>query len=116
MTRAEFEQVVQEAMESIPEFFREKLRNVEVIVQDIPPRRHLRPGRTLFGIYEGVPFGEPGRGFTGQMPDRITIFRNPIEGACGDRTEMLTCIRETVLHEVGHHFGFTDRQLEEMGY
>lgn len=120
MTFREFEDVVREALETLPEMFRERLQNIAVIVQEVPtPSQAGRVGATddtLFGLYEGIPFGERGSHYSGALPDKITIFKRPIERACRNRADMIRCIQETVLHEVGHFFGFSDEQLEEMGY
>ena len=121
MTPAEFEQVVVEAMEGLPPPFRDRLQNVGVMIQPEPASEHRRRlGDThseLFGLYEGIPYPDrvPGE-FTGSLPSRITIFQRPIERIYRSRAEMIRCIQETVLHEVGHHFGFTDDDLERMGY
>ena len=119
MTRKEFEEAVLEAIDGLPPMFKEKLRNIAVIVQDDATPEQLERVHAhglLFGLYEGVPYSEKSTGFTGQLPDRITIFKNPIEQSCRTRPEILKCVRETVLHEFGHYFGFSDEQLEEMGY
>lgn len=117
MTRREFEEVVKEALDALPEEFRRRLRNIEVIVQESPsPRQSRRRRGGLLGLYEGVPYGERGSGYSGALPDRITLFKRAIERECRAREEIVRCIQETVLHEVGHFFGFTDDQLESMGY
>ncbi|MHC4605304.1 MAG: metallopeptidase family protein [Planctomycetota bacterium] len=120
MTRREFDKAVKEAMEGLPEGFRSRLKNISVIVQDAPsPRQSQRVGAgggLLFGLYEGVPYSERGQGYTGALPDRITIFKSPIEKACRTREEVVRCIRDTVLHEVGHYFGMNEDQLEDLGY
>ena len=120
MTREEFEDVVVEAMDSLPEMFKERLRNLAVIVQYHASARQSgrvgHRGGELLGLYEGVPIEHGGGLHTGAMPNRITIFQAAIERTARSRPAMLRCIQETVLHEVGHHFGFTDHDLEEMGY
>ena len=70
---------------------------------------------TSYGLYEGVPFGDRGPGYQMALPDRITIFKRTIERDCKTRNEMIRCIQDTVLHELGHFFGFDDEQLDALG-
>lgn len=120
MTRREFEKVVKEALDALPDLFRTRLANVEMVVRESPAprqsRRHGGRGTLLFGLYEGIPIGEKSVEQSGTVPDRITLFKRPMERACRTREALIRCIQVTVLHEVGHHFGFTDDQLEKMGY
>jgi len=120
MTRKEFEKVVREALESLPEALRAKIDNVEIRVVESPNRRQAREwggGRqpALYGLYEGTPYGERGPDYSLRLPDRITIFKRAIERDCRTRPEMVRCIQETVLHELGHYFGLDDDQLDELG-
>ena len=116
MTRAEFERVVREAMDALPPMFLEKLGNVEVVVRESPTRGQVAEnGGGLYGLYEGVPLNERTPEFAGALPDRITIFKRSIERDHRDRAAMLKCIRETVLHEVGHFFGLDEDDLERLG-
>ena len=108
-----------EAVESLPEQFLSRLDNVDVVVADEPTREQrrengLRPGETLFGLYQGVSL--PHRAGYGEvLPDKITIFQRPMERACSSREELVEQVRLTVVHEVAHHFGITDEQLDEWG-
>jgi predicted Zn-dependent protease with MMP-like domain len=121
MTRREFEKVVEEAVASLPEMFRKKIENVEFHVAESPNRRQSgKPAPrtrqpTLYGLYEGTPYGDRGPDYTMKLPDRITIFKRAIEHDCKTRPEMIKCIQETVLHEIGHYFGLDDDQLDELG-
>lgn len=116
MTRAQFEQVVREAMESLPAAFLERLTNVEVIVRESPTRQQVgEHGGSLYGLYEGVSLDRRTHDFQGALPDRITIFKRSIERDHRDRASVLKCIRETVLHEVGHFFGLDEDDLERLG-
>lgn len=116
----DFDRTVREAMEALPPRFRQYLANVTLLVEEAPTPRQRRelagPGSDLLGLYEGVPFGEAGTEASGTFPARITLFRRPLLSAAADRDDLLRLIRETVLHEVGHHFGFDDGHLESMGY
>jgi predicted Zn-dependent protease with MMP-like domain len=116
MTRKEFERVVQEALDSLPPPLRSKIENVEVGIRESPDRQQVAEyGSGLYGLYEGVPLNERSPDFAGAMPDRITIFKRSIERDFPDRAEMIQCIRDTVIHEVGHFFGLDDDDLDRLG-
>ena len=112
MGRAEFERLVDDALDSIPEEIARLIRNVAVIVEDDPPP----DDPDLLGLYDGVAlterYGEPGV----VMPDRIFIYRNPLLDFCDDVEQLTEEIRITVVHEVAHHFGIDDARLDELGY
>jgi len=108
------------AIESLPEEFRERLENIDIVVADKPTRDQLRKsdvakGDTLLGLYEGVPLTVRSAGYTFAMPDKITIFQKPIEAACHNDSEIMVEIQRVVRHEVAHHFGIDDDRLEELG-
>jgi len=107
MTRAEFEQVVQEVLEQIPDTFRYALENVAIVVEEEP-----EGDEELLGLYEGTPLPDRGVGHVG-LPDRIRIFRGPILRACRSENQVVREIRDTLIHELGHHMGLDD---EEMPY
>jgi len=116
MTRREFEKVVEEAIASLPEVFRKKMENIDFRVVESPNRRQAgKHSDGLYGLYEGVPLGERSVNDALRLPDRITIFKRAIENDCKTRAEIIKCIQETVLHEVGHYFGFDDDQLDHFG-
>jgi predicted Zn-dependent protease with MMP-like domain len=116
MTRREFEQVVKEALDSLPAALRAKIDNVEVGIRESPDRQQVAEhGSGLYGLYEGVPLNERSSDFAGAMPDRITIFKRSIERDFPDRGDMIQCIRDTVIHEVGHFFGLDDDDLDRLG-
>ncbi|HZN61289.1 MAG TPA: metallopeptidase family protein [Planctomycetota bacterium] len=116
MTRREFEKVVKEAIESLPAALREKIDNVQVSVRESPDRRQTAEhGPGLYGLYEGVSLDRRPHDFQGAMPDRITIFKRSIERDFRGRAEMIQCIRDTVIHEVGHFFGLDDDDLDRLG-
>jgi predicted Zn-dependent protease with MMP-like domain len=108
-----FEELVAQALDSIPDALGSYMDNVAVFVED---QRH--PG--LLGLYEGIPltkrasYGTPYNGLP--MPDRITIFRLPICRMCADEAEVVHQVRVTVVHEVAHHFGIDDDRLQELGW
>ena len=110
MDRAEFEEHVRLALDSLPDELQRAMQNVAVLVEDNPPQRGL------LGLYEGIPLTERDSGYAGVMPDRITIFRRPICAVAADEDDVVEQVRITVVHEVAHHFGIDDRRLHELGY
>ena len=122
MERDEFETLVAEALDEIPPEFARYLENIEVVVEDEPADDLLRamglsPGRdTLFGLYQGVPIDRRGFGFGNALPDKITIYLRPLVRACRTPDRIRREVRRTVVHEIGHHFGFDDRELRREGY
>jgi predicted Zn-dependent protease with MMP-like domain len=119
MTRAEFERLVAEAVELIPRRFRREMQNLALVVEDEPSAElleemEIEPPDTLYGLYQGVPLPERSWGYGNNLPDRITIFQRPIEEDCDDEDEMRTAIGETLIHEVGHYFGMSEEQIEEI--
>ena len=106
-----FEDLVQEALDSLPPDLAAVMENVAVVVEDEPPF-----GRPLLGLYEGVPLTRRGAFYNGALPDRITIYRGPLERIAGYHPERLAReVRRVVLHEVAHHFGISDERLVELG-
>ncbi|MFQ6111355.1 MAG: metallopeptidase family protein [Nitrospinota bacterium] len=120
MEREEFERLVAEALEDVPEFFKEKLDNIDIVIEDKPSRGLLRrlripTGGTLFGLYQGVPMRERGLHYGGVLPDKITLFKEPLEGSCRSSKALRERVRHTVLHELAHYFGISDERLKELG-
>ncbi len=119
MDQTEFEKLVQEGIEQIPLEFRQKLDNVAIFVSPYPSpdqqrKINLRAGWTLFGLYEGVPLTKRGTNYAMAMPDRITIFQGPIQNATrGDVNRMREIVRNTVWHEIAHHFGMDENEVRE---
>jgi len=107
---AELERTIQEALDALPAELRRAMSNVEVVVEDEPP-----PGSRLLGLYEGIPLTERTSQYGGVLPDKITVFRGPLERLAGFDDERLRAeVRHTVWHEVAHHFGITDERLVEL--
>ncbi len=105
-----FDEHVRAALDSLPANLAEALENIVVVVED------EHPGEPdLFGLYEGIPLPERGD-MAGELPDRITIFRVPLENEFEDPSELECEIRITVLHELGHHFGLDEERLADLGY
>ncbi len=111
VTREQFEILVAEALDSLPRHFQKYLVNVAVIVEDAPSR----PGRNshLLGLYHGVPRLSR-QGIEPLLPDKVILYQNEIQSICRTEAELIEQIRQTVWHEVGHHFGFSDRELRRL--
>ena len=119
MRTSRFEDLVQKALDGLPEEFASLLDNVSIVVEPEPSRilaRRLRlRGRTsLLGLYEGVPQTERTSHYGLVPPDRITIFQRPIERSASSEREIEEQVRETLLHEIAHHFGISDARLREI--
>jgi predicted Zn-dependent protease with MMP-like domain len=107
---AGFEQLVSDALDELPEDIRELMTNVAVTVEDEPP-----PGQNLLGLYQGVLWGSRGPYYAGALPDKITIYRGPMERMTGGDPERLrNQVRRTVFHEIAHHFGISDQRLVDI--
>jgi len=119
MTRARFERLVSEAINTIPARFRDELRNLAVIVEDDPPddlldEMGIDPPDTLFGLYQGTPLTERAWDYGNTLPDRIVLYQGPIEDASDSDDDVVVNIGETLIHEVGHYFGLSEDELEEI--
>jgi predicted Zn-dependent protease with MMP-like domain len=110
ITRAEFEDLVAEALDTIPEALTTLMDNVVVMVEDDAPE----PG--LLGLYEGVPLTARGDTYAGYLPDRITVYRRPLQAISRTRDDLVKEVRVTVVHEIAHHFGIDDERLHELGW
>jgi len=106
----EFDEVVRDALDSLPPELSGFMSNVEIVVEEEPPA-----GMPLLGLYQGVPLTHRGAFYAGALPDKITIFSGPLERLYGSDPERLQrAIRRVVLHEVAHHFGISDERLVEL--
>jgi len=112
LTPAEFEDLVAEALDEIPDELARLVDNVVFLVED-----DVAPGQpSLLGLYQGVPLTERGHYYAGAAPDRITIYRRPILRMCRTYEDVLDQVHITVVHEIAHHFGIDDDRLHELGY
>nr|MDT0667712.1 metallopeptidase family protein [Micromonospora sp. DSM 115978] len=102
--------LVVDALDSLPPELGRRMRNVAVVVEDDSP------DSDLLGLYEGVPLTERGEWYSGVLPDRITIFREPICAISASEADVVEQVRVTVIHEVAHHFGIDDDRLDELGW
>ena len=118
MTLDQFERLVEDAWEAIPQQFRDRFENVGVFVQDEPTREQLAsarvsPGHALLGLYEGIPLDRRGHGYSMTLPDRVTIFRGPILRQAGSEQEAWETIYDTLWHELAHHLGMDEDEVRE---
>ena len=121
MSDDEFELVVDEAIQSIPDGFHQYMQDIVVDVEDMPDEETcrdmgIRDPRSLLGLYRGVPLTDRHVEDSGRLPDRIVIYKRNLERMCPDRETLRREIRITVLHEVGHYLGFDEDYLAEKGY
>lgn len=117
MKRENFSELVAQALDNLPEAFLALLDNVEITVDDYPDRHQLdvdEDRMSLLGLYEGVPLTERGAHYNLVLPDKITLFQKPIEAICSSNAEIIAQVEETVRHEVAHHFGLTDDELDRI--
>lgn len=118
MERAKFEELVVLALKSIPKFFRKKMENVEIVIEDYAPhyvqeQLKIHP-YGLFGLYQGIPRNKRGSWYGNVLPDKITIFKRPIEQHCRNEEEIKDLIKKVVMHEIGHYFGLSEEKLRQL--
>jgi predicted Zn-dependent protease with MMP-like domain len=119
MNRAAFEQLVGEALAGIPRHFRKAMANLVIAVEDEPSdellsEMEIDPPDTLFGLYQGTPLTERGWGYGNTLPDRILLFQGPHEREADDEDDLVSSIGETLIHEIGHYFGLSEEEIEEI--
>jgi predicted Zn-dependent protease with MMP-like domain len=113
MSRPRFEELVAEALDTIPPELADLMDNVAIFVEDDAPP----DDPALLGLYEGTPLTERDAWWaSGSLPDRISIYRNPTLAACDSEEQIVEEVRITVVHEIAHHFGIDDDRLHELGY
>jgi predicted Zn-dependent protease with MMP-like domain len=117
MDKAKFESLVAEALASLPREFRKRMENLVIMVEDSPPRRRssrASAGNLLLGLYHGVPLKDRGSYYGNLPPDVIIIYQEPIERLSASDDEIKERVREVVLHEVGHHIGLSEKDLQDI--
>ncbi|MFA5810356.1 MAG: metallopeptidase family protein [Thermoleophilia bacterium] len=119
MNRKHFEELVEQALASLPPEFAERLDNVSVVVEDwaspVQLRKvNLKDPHQLLGLYEGIPLTRRPDAYAGALPDRISIFRIPIEEMSRNDDEIRAQVRKTVMHELGHYFGMSENELRDV--
>ena len=118
LKRTEFEKIVEKGIEAIPEKFFRKLDNVEIVIEAEPTpaqkkKLDIHPDWALFGLYEGVPQTRRGINYSAVLPDKITIFQRPIEEAARDGEDIKEIVKNTVWHEIAHHFGMNEVRVRQ---
>jgi predicted Zn-dependent protease with MMP-like domain len=116
MLMRDFEAVVDRVLDELPQWVLDQVDNLIVVVEERPTREQDPDGDGLLGLYEGVSLLERSADYWGQLPDQITVFRQPHLSLGLERTELEAEIRRTVLHELGHHLGIDDDRLHELGW
>ncbi len=119
MDRGNFEQLVAEALATIPRRFRNAMKNIAIVVEDEPSHELLvqmdiDPPDTLLGLYQGTPLTERAWDYGNTLPDRILIFQGPHERASEDEDDLVVAIGETLIHEIGHYFGLSEDEIEDI--
>ena len=119
MTRTEFNRLVEEALDDIPPRFRAAMKNIAIVVEDQPSpelldEMEIEPPDSLYGLYQGTPLTERGWGYGNTLPDRVTLFQRVIEDDSEDAEDAIVCIAETLIHEIGHYFGLSEDEIEEI--
>ncbi len=119
VTEEEFEELVTEAISGLPEKFKEKMENIVVVVESLPSQELLREMKIkspygLLGLYRGIPYTRRGIWYRNVMPDKIIIFKKPIEVRCRNKEEIKESVRRVVVHEIGHYFGLGEADLRKI--
>lgn len=119
LSRADFESLVSEALDSLPDDLYAYMENVEIVVEDAPGREvteDLDEGESILGLYQGIPLPDRGSDYFGVLPDKITLYKHNLEREARSRREVRDLVITTVIHEVAHHFGIDDQRLDELGW
>lgn len=119
MVEKEFEKLVEKALDELPKEIFERMENVAITVEKHPSPEQLRKsgiraGGLLLGLYQGIPKTKWGRGFGNILPDKITLFQEPIEKLAGSEARIFEVLKNTIFHEIAHHFGFSEREIREL--
>jgi len=121
VSQEDFEEMIRDALKNIPEQFKEHIDNVEFLLMDKPALNMLIKSRiygkgSLLGLYEGIPLNKRGRNYQGVLPDRITLFKYPIIiEAEREGINIKEKVRSVLLHEIGHYFGLSEKELRDLG-
>ncbi len=110
MQREEFEKLVRQEIRRLPKVFVKRLENVEIVIEDEPIEQ-----KSLLGLYQGVPLKRRGIWYGNVLPDKITLFKNNIERISSSDQKIEELINKVLIHEIGHHFGFDEEDLRNLG-
>jgi len=121
VARIDFQEALRQALDDLPDPFRQALENVAIVVEEWPPdwllaALRVPPEGPLYGFYHGVPMPERSVSLSGNLPDKISIYRGPLQEDFPRAAELRRQIRVTLLHEIGHYFGMDEEALERLGY
>ena len=119
LERSHFERLVGDALQRIPKRFRDEMQNLALVVEDEPSPETLaeveiEPPDSLYGLYQGTPLPERTWAHGNDLPDRVTLYQRPIEEDCEDEAEVRDVIAETLIHEIGHYFGLSEEEIEDI--
>jgi predicted Zn-dependent protease with MMP-like domain len=119
LTRREFEELVGSALKGLPKSLKDRMENIDVVVENRAPQYllmelGLQSPFELLGLYQGIPIDRRGFYYGNVLPDKITLFQNPIESICQNQKEIEEKVKEVIIHEVGHYFGMSDEKLREL--
>jgi len=119
VTLKEFEELISEAVNNLPENFKEKMENIAIAIEDLPSQELLiemkiKSPYGLLGLYRGVPYPRRGIWYRNVLPDKIIIFKKPIEVRCRNREDIKESVRRVVIHEIGHYFGLNEADLRKI--
>jgi len=119
MTYKEFEELVKQGVEQLPPHIRKLLENVDIVIEDWPSEDIIKklklPNKySLFGLYQGIPKTKRGSHYANVLPDKITLFKKPIENSAKNSTEIKNLVKKVVWHEIAHHFGLDEKRVREL--
>ena len=119
VTEKEFEELVEEAINTLPDKYKEKMENIIVVIEELPSAELLTEMRIsspyhLLGLYRGIPYTKRGIWYRNVMPDKIIIFKRPIEVRCKNKEDIKESVRKVVIHEIGHYFGLGEAELRRI--
>jgi len=117
LRKRQFERMVRKAVDSLPPLIHSMMENVEIVIEDEPTEEQRNGAEDgPFGLYEGIPLTERTSSYGLILPDKISIFRGPLERATATPSELYAEVQATVIHEVAHHFGMDEGQIADLGY
>lgn len=119
VSQKEFEDLISQSLDELPRQYIERLNNVAIVTDDEPSqeqrqRLHLHNGQTLYGLYEGIPMTQRGGNYSLVLPDKITLFKHPIEMSAHNHTDLKAQIKHTLWHEIAHFFGLDHDRIYKL--
>ncbi len=119
LSEEQFEKIVAQALDDVPAWINQRMQNLAVVIHPWPTSQQIRhsqkEGKMLLGLYEGIPLTRRSHAYRLVPPDRITLFQQPLQRAARDEQELVQLVRRTVIHEIGHHFGLSEQDLNDLG-